>query len=61
MTIAEHELPPRWHIAGRVLEVYAVDACTARMEATRRVHVDGRLPPWKPLLRVTYAHTAVGS
>ena len=57
MTIAEHDIPPRWHITGRVLEVFAVDASTARMDATRQVHIAESLPPWKPLLRVTYAHT----
>ncbi len=58
MTIAEHEIPPRWHIAGRVLDVFAVDARTARVDATRHVHVVEGLPPWRPLLRVTYSHTA---
>jgi len=54
--VAEHEVE-RWHIAGQVLKVWAVDARAARVYATRHVHVIEALPPWKPLLRMTYSHT----
>ena len=59
MTIAEHDIPPRWHIAGQVIEVYAVDALTARMDAARQVRIVEGLPPWKPVSRVIYSHTSV--
>ena len=57
MTVAEHDVPPRWHIPARVLDVFAVDARTARLDATRHMHILGGLPPWRPLLRVTYRQT----
>ncbi len=59
MTIAEHDIAPRWHIAGRVLEVYAADARAARIDAARQVRIVEGLPPWKPVSRVIYSHTSV--
>lgn len=56
MTIADHDVE-RWHIAGRTLTAYAVDADAARLDAARHVCIVEGLPPWRPLLRAVYRHT----
>jgi hypothetical protein len=58
VTVAEHDVPPRWHIPAQVVKVYASDAKAARVSGTRAVQIAAGVPPMKPLRRITYPHTA---
>lgn len=58
VTVAAHDVPPRWSVPAQVVKVYAPDETTARVLAVQSVARDADLPPWKPALRVVYRHTA---
>jgi hypothetical protein len=58
VTVAEHDVPPRWHIPAQVLKVCAPDATSARAQATQAAHRAAGCPPWKPLLRISYPYTS---
>jgi len=58
VSVAEHELPPRWRIEGQVLEVSAADERDARAAGTRAAHIAAGVPGWRPLLRQTYMQTS---
>jgi hypothetical protein len=58
VTVEEHTVAGRWRIDGQVLEVFAVDAVAARVEATRILHVRHAVAPWKPWARYSFLRTS---
>ena len=58
VTIAEHEIPPRWTIPAAVIEVYALSAEQARIQAIRDAHVQQAVPPLRSLRRLSWPHVS---
>ena len=47
----------RWILAKQTIELVAVSEDHARLTALRQVHGQQGLPPWKPLLRISWPIT----
>lgn len=56
VTIAAHEVPPRWSIPATVCEVGASTAEIACGVCLRFAHSDAGVPPLRSLLAVSRAH-----
>jgi hypothetical protein len=56
VTIHKH-VCSRWIIPATKIKLVAPDSDTARLFALRQVHGQQGLPPWRPLLRVSWPHT----
>lgn len=59
VTIDAHDVPPRWHVPARTVELGAFTADGARESVARWAHVDAGVPPLRSLPRLTLAHTRV--
>ena len=57
VTVAEHDVPPRWRIERQTVKVCAVDATAARVTATRSAQIAAQVPPVRSLRAITYRHT----
>jgi hypothetical protein len=57
VTVEAHEVA-RWSVEEARLEVYAINDTDARIQATREVHRQAGVPPWKPWMRRTYLRTS---
>ncbi len=55
--VAEHDVPPRWHVPARVVEVPAADAGQACAFVIGWAHCDAGVPPWRPFVRHSLAFT----
>jgi len=47
----------RFEIPAQLIEVCTTSVDVARLAGIREAHRRGRLPPWKPLLRISWPHT----
>ena len=57
VTVAEHEVPPRWQVERQVVKVCAHDESEARMSTARAAQLVAEVPPMRSLRAVTYCHT----
>ncbi len=53
VTIAEHGVPPRWHIPAQEVTVGAGTAAIACRTAIRFAHRDADVPPLRSMLAVS--------
>src|SRR2546428_118972 len=53
--LAAHDLPPRWRIPARTVELPAADVEDAARQVIRWAHSDAGAPPWRPLVRASLA------
>jgi hypothetical protein len=58
VTIAEHDVPPRWHVGARTVTLGASTARIACSTAVRWAHADAGVPPLRSLLGVSMAHAS---
>jgi hypothetical protein len=58
VTIAEHDIPPRWHIPATQITVGAVTAESACHAVVRMAHIRAGVAPLRSLLALSmaYAH-----
>jgi hypothetical protein len=57
VTIAEHDIEPRWHIPARTVELGASTAESACSTVVRWAHIDAGVPPLRSMLALSLAHT----
>jgi len=57
VTIAEHDIPPRWHVDAQEVTVGAVTAESACNAAVRTAHVVAGVAPLHSLLALSLART----
>ena len=57
VTIAGHDVPPRWRVERQTVKLCAVDATAARVTATRAAQIVAQVPPVRSLRAITYRHT----
>lgn len=53
-----HAIPPRWTIPKHTIKLVATGTRDARLCAIRWAHTDAGVPPWRPLIRVSWPHTS---
>jgi len=58
VTVAEHDVAPRYHVPARTVDVYALTAREARLRVLRWAHGDAGVPPWKPCVRVSWPNVS---
>jgi hypothetical protein len=58
VTIAEHDIEPRWHIPARAVELAATTARIACSTAVRWAHADAGVPPLRSMLALSMAHAS---
>lgn len=59
VTIAAHDVPPRWYVPARVVELGSYTAGGARDQALRWAHIDAGVPALRSLLRLSVEHARV--
>jgi hypothetical protein len=60
VTIAEHDIPLRWHVAAREVTVGAATSESACSMVVRMAHIDAGVAPLRSLLALSLAYaTAV--
>lgn len=58
VTIAEHDVPPRWSIPAHTVTLGASTARIACSTAVRWAHCDAGVPPLRSLLAVSMEHAS---
>jgi hypothetical protein len=61
VTIAEHDVPPRWHVEAQGVTVGASTAEVACNAAVRTAHIVAGVAPLHSLLALSMAHTTAES
>jgi hypothetical protein len=59
VTIAEHHLPPRWHVPARSVTLGAGSAEAACRFVVRWAHRDAGVPPLRSMIAVSMRYTRV--
>jgi len=58
VTISAHDIPPRWDVPARTLELGASTAESACRTVARWAHIDAGIPPLRSMLAVSMEHAS---
>ena len=56
VSVAEHDVPPRWHIPASTATLGAATAHAACVQAIRRAHRDAGVPPLLSMIALSLDH-----